>query len=399
MGTIKRTPLKPKKKLTAPEFVLINRNFMHYPLVLSHLARPHFRLRKRLGGDPRLVCLRHESTRIDQGSVSLYLPYPQYRHNTARAPSRLDMDVAFRLLSLALLAKAPAIHEQASAEVRKAIDRRRKRRKLDDYEEERDNYQDERQTTEREVGQSTYKRTSEKLRRDRKTLENLTLTYRSIYALTKALGRVATKAKNRREVEHSCEFLADLRVGYFDTWFRYGKKSHKEVGFLSEFVVKQDSVHIKLDPAFAGSVPEYCEKVPLPLLTTSEAAMALDGLVRPWHKSKLRDERLKYHPRTLRAKLGLWYDNRYTLDRAVDRAVDQVNRYRTANKKRGPRIAIKAEDPFGTIVRIVRRRDMRREDLRKLDGRKRIVKAEWHKRREAYLAKQEREMYGDFGER
>ena len=132
MGTINRTPLKPKKKLTAPEFVLINRNFLHYPLVLSHLATPHFRLRKKLEGDPRLVCLRHKSTRIDQGSVSLYLPYPQYRHNTARAPSRFDMDVAFRILRLALLAKAPAIHEQAFAAGRKAIHRAHKRRNEDD---------------------------------------------------------------------------------------------------------------------------------------------------------------------------------------------------------------------------------------------------------------------------
>ena len=135
--------------------------------------------------------------------------------------------------------------------------------------------------------------------------------------------------------------------------------------------------------------------VPLPLLTTSEAAMALDMLIREWRDSKLRDEGLQYCSPTLHTKLGLRYDN----GRMLNRAVDQVNRYRTANKKRGPRIAIKAEDPFGTFIRIVRRHDMRREDLRKLDGRKRIVKAERHKRREEYLAERERKIYGDFGER
>ena len=391
MDTIKPTPPKPKKKLTAPEFVPINRNFLHFPLVLSHFATPRFRLRKKLEGDPRLVCLRHESIRIDQGSVSLYLPYSQYRHDTARAPSRFDMDVAFRLLSLALIEKAPAIHERAFAEGRKAIHRSHKRRKLDDYEDGA-----KRKTTEREAGHHAYKRTSRMLSRDRKILENLTLTFPSIYALTKALGRVPTKAKNWRAVKRSCEFLADLRVGYFDTWHWYGKTAHREVGFLSEFVVKQDgSVHIKLDPAFAKSVLGYVAKVPLPLLTTSEAAMALDGLVRVWSENKLRDVDLQYYFSVLHTKLGLWHDN----ERMLNRAVDQVNRYRIADKKRGPQIAIKAENPFGTIVRIVRRRDMRSEDLRKQDSRKRTVKAERHKRRDAYLAKQEREKYGGSDER
>lgn len=364
MGTINRTPLKPKKKLTAPEFVPINRNFLHYPLVLSHLATPRFRLRKKLEGDPRLVCLRHESTGTDQGSVSIYLPYPQYRRDTARAPTRYDMDVAFRLLSLALIEKAPAIHEQVFAVGKKAIDRHRNRR-VSDYED----YQDERQATEREVGRHAYRKEAEKLRRDGKTLENLTLTYPSLYALTKALGRDPTQAKTRRAVKHSCEFLADLRVGYFNIWHRYGKKSHKEVGFLSEFVVKKDrSVHIRLDPEFAKSVLGYFAMVPLPLLTTSEAAMALDGLVRVWPKSKLRgDEGLKHYSWVLHTKLGLWHDN----ERMLNRAVDQVNRYRIADKKRGPRIAIKA-NPLGTTIRIVRRRDMGSKDLRKQNGRKRL---------------------------
>lgn len=378
MSSIQPTPSKPKKKLTAPEFVLINRNFLHYPLVLSHFATPRFRLRRKLEGDPRLVCLRHKSTRIDQGSVSLYLPYPQYRHNTARAPSRFDMDMVFRLLRLAFMERARRAHKKALKEGRQAIRRvhqkRQARRRF--FKNMRDGISGdpedapELDRTEREAGQSTYEWIYKSACRDPKILENMVLTFPSLYALTKALGRVPKKAANHRAVRKSGEYLADLRVGYFATWserkypHKRAKLRHKEFGFLEKFEVRANgSVLVKLDPEFVRSALRYTAKIRLPFVTTSEAAQALDGLVRVWRPSKL-SEGIKRNFQTLANRLGVVANSRVSLTGALDRVVNQVNCHRYENAKQGPRITIKPIDRYGHKISIVARRNPKAEQHR-----------------------------------
>jgi hypothetical protein len=79
---------------------------------------------------------------------------------------------------------------------------------------------------ERNAGRKGYDAERERIKREEgRAPKNVVLSFRSRYELTQDLGRVPRKPANIRSVLASLEYLSQLRVVFYNTWYCAGAKA------------------------------------------------------------------------------------------------------------------------------------------------------------------------------
>jgi hypothetical protein len=271
-----------------------------------------------------------------------------------RAPSAHDMDLAGRLQALALQDTEKGKHQEAYEATGLEIDEATNSR-VDFLTFCRENHYDLNNPKQKAAARAQYKKEYGNLERrvgrerypaNRADVEKgiagfvLPIVRPSLYALVRDLGYNPNKPTTLRSVEARIKYLNDVRLRYHDAWTVKGGDEPLpffELGFVASYTKHEDGrVVVLLNQDFARPVEGWSVRRALPMCTTSEAAHALDGLWLAWEGELRSEDGYRLKKQTLEDKIGLVYESRHeTFEKALDRVVGQVNRYRGKDKDRG----------------------------------------------------------------
>lgn len=295
-----------KAKDARGAFVLLNKNLIHYPMLRSTSAWEE--------RDGFHVCELHPDPKTGDPRLILSLP-ADFDH--PRAPSRFDLDVLLRLDALHRQALAEAIHKRAMQAGRSAIDRhavgREKwerhgkksaliKRRIgfkkywDRVEAERragirtgkedapDYVPKNHPKHERDAGGRAYTLMQAKLKGGSlgeesyasmalDFAEKTPLRFRSLYALVKALGRDTNSKRNYVAVLDCLVLWSELGAD-FTSWKRRKQASREHhLRFLQADFDERGAIIIGFDKTWIEARGQYCARVALPLVLSSDAAL------------------------------------------------------------------------------------------------------------------------------
>ncbi|RJT39762.1 hypothetical protein D3227_13225 [Mesorhizobium waimense] len=389
--------MKKKKNQPVAKFAPVNRNLLHFPLARAAGAPLATRHRIRLDVPPYLIIVLHRQNKVGQGNrgmAKVWLRVPMSlittRPDMARAPTRFDVDVLLRLTANSVMGKQRLIHEQAFAAGRKAIlatGKKRQRNKL--FYKHNDRYSQQPEETfklalnqggrsyvsaldagsgkpnpyaEKAAGKAAYKAASKNLRQT--IAGDQTLRFESMRQLLAALERATNKPGNYRSVERSLLYLSSVEL-VFAKWYVSGNNNRYEqrtIRFLDNVAHPVNgTVTISVNPEFLSTTGSYFAQIPLPLpLTSSETAQNFELWLHAFGQFHL-DYKVRRKFADFCQLLGMQLTSSAELSRALDRALDQVNRHRAQN---GRRETVKIENvpDTDTIAFKLVSRAMRQDD-------------------------------------